>query len=85
MDVGLTSWPGRWTRLRISWQTRPLSPEPSLQSTPSRHHPLWHQGSLRRRRSAPQLCTGTNAGQRQRTGTDVFFCLRLLLPLSMLA
>lgn len=67
MEGGLTSWPGRWTLLRIAWQIRPLSPEPSPQNTPSRHHPLWRQGSLRRRCSAPRWCTGTDAGQRQRT------------------
>lgn len=61
MAEGLTSWPGRWTLLRISWQTHPRSPEQSPQNTPSRHRPLWHPGSLRHRHSDPQWCTGTDA------------------------
>lgn len=67
MFIGLTSWPGILTRLHIAWQTHPLSPEPSPQNTPSRHRRLWHQGSLQRRHSAPQWCTGTDAERRGRT------------------
>lgn len=59
---GLTSWPGRWTPLRIAWRTRPLSPGPSPQSRLSRRRRLSRRGFSRCRRSAPRWCTGRDAG-----------------------
>lgn len=64
----LTSWPGRWTPLRISWQTRQQSPAPSLQSTPSRRRPPWRRESLRHLHFAPRWCTGTDAAKRRGKG-----------------
>lgn len=72
MIEGLTSWPGRWTRLRNAWQTHQQSPEPSPQSTPSRHRPLWHPGFSLCHHSVPQWCIETDAEQRQKTGLDGF-------------
>ncbi len=80
---GLTSWPGRWTRLHISWQTRLLSPEPSPQSKPSRRHRLWHRGSSLRHHSAPQWCTGTDAEHRQRKGTNSFEAQAVISSISL--
>lgn len=60
-EVVLTSWPDRWTPLRISWRTHPLSPGTRRQSRPSRPPRLSPGGSSPRRRSSPRSGSGTGS------------------------
>lgn len=59
--VVLTSQPDRWTPLRISWRTRPLSPETRRQSRPSTPRPLSPVGSSPPRCSSPPSGSGTGS------------------------
>lgn len=60
-EVVLTSWPDRWTPLRISWRTHPLSPGTRRQSRPSRPPPLSPGGSSPPRCSSPRSGSGTGS------------------------
>lgn len=68
--VLLTSQPDRWTPLRISWRTHPLSPEKRHQSRPSTPRPLSPEESSPLRCSSPRSGSGTGSrgGRRDNRG-----------------